>query len=374
VQQPILGAEQMPMRKQWNLQQLDQRDSTLLKGLAIVFIVLHNFFHFVSPARQNEFTFDPGAYRVFLQEVVRPSHAIQAFFSFFGFLGIQAFIFISAYGLAKSHWDGPATWTEFMRSRIKKLYPMFLLIVLPWLIATTVLAGPWSMVHSILLPVVAALLGVSTLLGFGLPPVGPWWFIPFIMQMYALWFGLRWVARRFGWQGLLAMAAAGIAITCVFNPLLASRNINLLMTPIGRMPAICLGILAARYPVRIHGWLASIGVAVLLLGNAYAALFPFAAFGSLLAMLWIYDRVRGLVRDSGLLFRIGECSLLIFLLNAIVRNQLVSYASTPGWQLYCGFISAALSIAVANLIARLVETPRVKKPASVPVLGTTSEV
>lgn len=357
------------MRTLSNLHELDQRDSTMLKGLAIVSIVLHNFFHYVSPAHQNEFIFHPGAYRIFLQEASHPSHLIQASSSFFGFLGIQVFIFLSAYGLAKSHWEGPATWAEFMWGRIKKLYPMFLLILVPWLFATTVLAGPSRMVHSILPSVAAALLGVSTLVGFDLPPIGPWWFIPFIMQMYALWFGLRWVAKRFGWRGLLGMAAVGIAMTCLLDPLLASRSINLLTTPIGHMSAICLGILAARYPVRIHGALAAAGVVLLLLGNVYAALFPFAAFGSLLAMLWIYGQVRGLVRDSALLFRIGECSLLIFLLNAIVRNQLVSYASTPGWQLYCGFLSAALSIAIANLIARLIEPPQAAKPTGLPALG-----
>jgi len=363
----------MPMRKLSNLQQLDHRDSTLLKGLAIVAIALHNFFHVVSPAHQNEFVFHPGAYRVFLQEASLPSHSIQACFSFFGFLGIQVFIFLSAYGLAKSHWDGPATWTEFMWGRIRKLYPTFLLIILAWAFATTVFAGPSRMVHSILPRLVAALLGVSTLIGLDLPPIGPWWFIPYIMQMYALWFGLRWVTKRFGWRGLLGMAAVGLAITWVLNPLLASRTINLVTTPIGTMPAICLGILAARYPVRIHGSLAAAGVAVLLLGNVHAALFPFAAFGSLLAILWMYEKMRGLVRDSALLFRIGECSLLIFLLNAIVRNQLVAYASTPGWQLYCGFLSATLSIAIANLIARLLERPQAAKPAALPALGAISK-
>jgi hypothetical protein len=39
-----------------NLQQLDHRDTAVLKVWPTA-IVLHNFFHFVSPARQNEFLF-----------------------------------------------------------------------------------------------------------------------------------------------------------------------------------------------------------------------------------------------------------------------------------------------------------------------------
>lgn len=359
-------------RKIDNLQQLDHRDSTILKGLAILPIVLHNFFHAVSPAQQNEFFFRPGGFLVFLAETRQPSHLIQAFFSFFGHLGVQMFIFLSAYGLARSHWEGPATWAEFMWSRVKKLYPTILLIVLPWLFAEIVATGPGRVFHTVFPPVAAALLGISTLVGFDLPPIGPWWFIPFTMQLYAMWFGLRWVARRFGWPGLLALAVLGVGVTSFVNPLLAGRTINLLTTPFGRMPSLCLGILAARFPVRIPGWLAGCGFAVLLLGNIYSAVFPLAAFGILLTMLWGYPLLREVLRGSALLFRIGECSLLLFLLNGIVRNQLAGYPTSPATQLFWGFFSAALSLALSNLIARLLEPAATAKPVSVPALGAIS--
>ncbi|MGA8108635.1 MAG: hypothetical protein WB974_04330, partial [Acidobacteriaceae bacterium] len=98
---------------------LDRRDTTVLKGLAIAAIVFHNFFHFVSPARQNEFTFDPARFPVFLHTVVQPDLAIQAIFSFFGHFGVQVFVFLSAYGLSMSHWDDPAPWARFLWGRVK---------------------------------------------------------------------------------------------------------------------------------------------------------------------------------------------------------------------------------------------------------------
>ena len=350
------------------LDQLNHRDSTVLKALAILAIVLHNFFHAVSPARQNEFRFHPGAFQIFLHEVSQPSHAVQAFFSFFGHLGVQVFIFLSAFGLAKSHWDDTSSWRQFMWGRIRKLYPTILLIVTPWACSTALWMGPHRMLKEVAPGLVAMLLGLSTLIGFGLPPVGPWWFIPYIMQFYAMWLLLRWVAKRFGWQGLVLLAAGCALLAQLTDPALAYRSIDLLTTPIGRMPAICLGIAAARYRIRISGALAAAGVAALILGNVYSAAFPLSFVGVLLVSLWLYMRLRDVLGKSRLLVRIGECSMLIFLLNAIVRNRLLGYATSPASQLFWGFLSAALSIAISHVIALLLEPQR--GPAAV----TTNEL
>jgi len=225
----------------------------------------------------------------------------------------------------------------------------------PWSFSLAIYGGPYHLIRDILPPVTAALLGISNVIGFDLPPVGPWWFIPFIMQLYALWFVLRWVAKRFGRVGLLLVAGLGLAFTYGLNPLLAHRTINLLTTPIGRLPTICFGIYAARSSVRITHVTAAAGFAALVLGSMYSAVFPFAPLGILLVMLWAYVRFRNVLRGSSILLRIGECSLLIFLLNGVVRNRLVEYATTPERQLYWGFLSAGLSLAICNLIARLLE-------------------
>src|SRR5260221_10559693 len=98
------------------LSDLNKRDTTVLKGLAITAIVLHNFFHLVSPVHPNEFAFDAARFRLFLDIVKHPSLMLQAFFSFFGHYGVQIFIFLSAYGLAKSHWADSSDWITFMWS------------------------------------------------------------------------------------------------------------------------------------------------------------------------------------------------------------------------------------------------------------------
>ncbi len=330
---------------------LDARDTTILKGIAIFAIVFHNFFHAVSPVHQNEFTFDPKRFLLFLHTVREPALSIQASFSFLGHFGVQIFIFLSAFGLAKSHWDAPENWAAFMAGRVKKLYPMFGLVVLPWIIMACIQHGPLTIIKSFGLQLALMFVGLSPFLpGHGLPPVGPWWFIAFIVQFYAIWPLLRRLTAKFGWPGLLVLSLLCIAVTSAADPLLAHWSINLLETPIGRMPNICFGIVAARYPIRIRIPLALAACAVWLLGNLYGALWPFTFTAALIGMLWIYGKLRGTLRGSGVVERIGRYSLPIFLVNGIIRNEFVTLASSATLQLVFACLSAIASFVVAIII------------------------
>src|SRR5579862_1722318 len=347
------------------LHNLDPVDSAILKALAITAICLHNFFHLIMPVRQNEFSFSAARFTAFLHTAQDPSLAVQAFFSFFGHYGVQVFVFLSAYGLAKAHWDRNETWSAFMWSRIRKFYPTFLVIVGGWAVGEAVLLGPLVFVKQMGLHLVLMLLGVSTLVGFGLPQIGPWWFIPFIVQFYAVWPFLRKLTHRFGWRVLLALSLFALVTTWLANPLLSRWGLNLLYTPIGRLPVLCMGIAAARYPLRIRGSLAAVAAIVLLLGSHYAPLWPFTMPSALLLALWAYIRLRDSLRSFLWLKRLGEYSLLVFLLNAIVRNHSWLFVHSPGLQLLCGCASTLLSFALAAAIHEaLVAGPRPAKVRS----------
>ncbi len=326
---------------------LDTQDTAILKGLAITAIVFHNFFHFVSPARQNEFTFDPARFMVFLDTVKHPSLAIQAFFSFFGHLGVQVFIFLSAYGLSRSHWDDPTSWIGFMGGRIRKLYPQFALVVVPWFVVSAIHSMSLAVSGWFGLDLAFLFFGLPSVLGYGIPPVGPWWFIPFIVELYAVWPLLRTITNRFGWYGLLVLAVLCLAVGHAVDPLMTRWSTNLMFTPIGRMSVICFGVAAARYPIRINAPLALAGLAVLLLGSRYGVLWPLSFIGALIVALWMYMQVRGALRKIPFLVRLGDYSLLVFLLNAIVRDQFLPYATSPALQLLFGVATAVVSFGVA---------------------------
>lgn len=350
------------------LQDLDTRDSAILKGLAITAICLHNFLHLITPVRQNEFAFDPARFTLFLQTAQHPSTALQAFFSFFGHYGVQVFVFLSAYGLAKTHWNTDESWSTFMGGRIRKLYPTFLVIVGGWAIGEAVLLGPALFVKQMGLHVVLLLLGVSTLAGYGLPLIGPWWFIPFILQFYAIWPFLRKLTHRFGWRALLALSFASLLVTWFANPLLKHWSLNLLYTPLGRLPVLCMGIAAARYPLRIRTSVAAVALGVLLLGSHYESLWLLTMPSALLLSLWTYIALRDSLRSFAWLARLGEYSLLVFLLNAIVRNHRWLFVHSPALQLLCACASTALSFALAAIIHHALTSPahaREKAPSRI---------
>lgn len=345
------------------LDTLDKRDTTILKALAILAIVFHNFFHIAIKVHENEFDFRPERFGAFMEAVVHPSLTIQALFAFYGHYGVQIFIFLSAYGLARTHWDDPSPWHSFMWSRVKKLYPMFTLVVLFWAALVAMHVGTLWVIRDASPHILLMLAGVSTLVpNLGLPPVGPWWFIPFIMQAYALFPFLRWLTRRYGWPSLFVLSVLCYFIAHLANPVLAHWMINLSMTPIGRMRVLCLGIIAARYPIRIRSYLALPAFAVFILGSRYFAFSHFSSLAAVIACLWLYGKLRPWLRGSNNLTKIGQYSLGIFLVNGIVRVPIVFFARTPDLQLTLSIANAAISIAIASFFHYLL-SPSHKRTA-----------
>ena len=352
------------------LRELDKKDTAILKGLAIAAIVFHNFFHLVIPVHENEFSFDPARFSVFLHYFVHPATTIQSFFAFYGHFGVQVFIFLSAYGLAKTHWDDTESWSSFMWNRIKKLYPMFGLAVLFWALLAIIQIGPVNLIKGSGLEIMCMLAGFSTLVpGMGFPPIGPWWFIPFIMQFYVLWPLLRKLTMKLGWPALVVLSIACYAIAHYANPVLGHWSISLAMTPIGRMRVICLGIIAARYPIRINAYLAIPAFAIMILGSEIHDLAHFTSLAVVVLTLWLYIKAQPLLRRFRSLEQIGNYSLAIFLLNGIVRVPFLSFVTTPFSQIALACASAAVTLALSTFFSYLVEEfPKVAAaPVEVPV-------
>jgi peptidoglycan/LPS O-acetylase OafA/YrhL len=337
------------------LRALARRDTVVMKALAISAIVFHNYFHLLANSvRENEFDFDAARFRRLMEVLPDPALAIQGLFSFFGHFGVQVFIFLSAYGLAKSHWEDPSSWHRFLWGRVKKLYPVFGLIVLPWLLMYSIVTGPVKGL-STGVQLLCMGLGISSLLpGVGLPPIGPWWFIPFIIQFYALWPLICRFVKRFGPRGLLGAACLSMLILVLANPYLLRWSINLLETPIGHLPELCLGIVAARYRTHPRTYYVIGAIFVLLLGSVLRTLWPLTFMAALVVFVVAYFRLRGFLRSSAVLQTIGRYSLLVFLLNGFVRFFFLPYAATPSLALPFALISALTCFTVAAILQSVV--------------------
>lgn len=339
---------------------LDLRDSTTLKGIAILAIAFHNYFHLLSPARENEFNFDPRRVFSLIAAVQDPRYCVQGLFSFFGHLGVQVFIFLSAYGLATRYWDNRTGWVPFVWGRACKIYPMFLVSIGLWAVILGLpngLAGPLELTRANSGSLVLTVLGVSNLVpGHGIPPVGPWWFIPFIIQLYCLWPLLRACASRFGPKGLAVLSAGSLFLVITTNGFLIDHwSLDLLLSPIGCLPVICLGIAAARFGYFPNRAGVAVAACIFLASNFFGPVFPLGFPCATVVMIWMYVQLRAILPGLALWHRAGLSSMALFLVNGFARDPFFEMASSVrnwGLELFLGFAAVAYAYAMAELLTR----------------------
>ena len=335
----------------------DTRDCLVLKGLAILAISFHNYFHLLSRVQENEFDFSQQRFFTYLASLREPQRILSASFSFLGHYGVQVFVFLSAYGLALRYWDDEP-WFAFVWGRVRKIYPMFLMAIVLWALWVGLVRGPFGPLEVLWLQgkvLLLTLLGLLNIVPWhGQLPVGPWWYMPFIMQVYCLWPLLRKFARRFGMHGLCALSVISLILTYALNDTLAARwSISILQTPIGHLPECCLGIAMARYGYRPGAVTAAAATVIFILGNCLHEFWLLSFISGLTMTIWLYRQFRPMLRGCGALAKVGSYSMALFLVNGFVRLPFVLVAARMGlWylKLLFGVESASVALAVALLM------------------------
>lgn len=339
----------------------DARDCLILKGLAILAISFHNYFHLLSRAQENEFDFSQQRFLVYLASLGAPERILSASFSFLGHYGVQLFVFLSAYGLALRYW-GEEPWLGFVWGRVRKLYPMFLLAIGLWALWVGFvrgLFGPFEVLWLQRKVLLLTLLGLLNIVPWHRQlPVGPWWFMPFIMQLYCLWPLLRRFVRRFGAPGLCALSVISLTLTYALNDTLAARwSISILQTPIGHLPECCLGIAMARYSYRPGPVTAAASTLIFILGNGLRQFWLLSFISGLVTIIWLYIQFRPILRRCSALAKVGGYSMALFLVNGFVRLPFVLVAARMGlWYLRLLFSVESTSVALAVALLMTVAT------------------
>jgi peptidoglycan/LPS O-acetylase OafA/YrhL len=341
---------------------LTQDDSLRLKGLGILMIVLHNFFHLLSTTpRENEFYFKRANSNALVNILLEsPEEIIRCLFSFFGHFGVQIFIFVSAYGLTRKFMASrPAYWT-FIKSRYVKIYPIFLLAIGLWLSKIAVFSGLTKSLDSLFSKdLLYCVLSVSNLVpGQHYKPIGPWWFMSFIFQFYFIFPLLfRYSQKAKDW-GLILLGAVGILFMFSFNDYIVKNlKVNLFFTFIGHLPEISLGILWARGKISIkHPVLICLAAAIVFaLGVPYKSWWYLNHICALILILGVYHLVRPCFKSSlfnKLLLLYGTISLPLFLTNGYLRHPLLGMAKKAScWYMSISYALAFLLLATIVSLA-----------------------
>ena len=336
---------------------ISRADTDFYKGVGILLIVLHNYFHWVRPnTGENEFGFNVERTQRLIDGLSwQPLESANLLLDYFGHYGVQVFVFLSAYGLARAYAERDPRWITFMLGRIARIYPVFLLAIVAHFIFVVT---PWS--PDAWWFVKAYLLKLSTLSAF-VPDmqfslVGPWWFFPFIVQFYAAFPLLNALVRRHGTWTLIAIGSTGVVASAALNPWLTDHGVNLYVTVVGHLPVLCLGIYLARCNgVAVSGVAAALAAVVFVAGWWSRPPWLLAPVCVTVALLYVLPRLAGVIGRWRLADRFvrhcGVVSLPLFAIHGLIRDPFTSAANAQGqwWSTLAGAAAfLALSLVAAQ--------------------------
>ena len=369
---------------------LSRTESSALRGIAILGIILHNYCHFLGFAvKENEYKFDPSRPMQFLDKLFSfDSDLFIHFFSFLGHYGVPIFLFISGYGLVKKYeaqpkGGEPASAKEaspsgrFGGAFIKKHFlKLFRLMIIGYL----VFIGIYLLRHSDGAQVyswdrVLAQL-TMTINFFYFDPdhiikPGPYWYFGLMLQLYILYILVihRW---RSNWL-LAALAIGSIALECCFVDSPDWLN-YIRYNFIGALLPFCMGIWIARGEEPLSNSrppsCSPAGAPILRFFTLHSSLFTlvvsalFVLFGSLSFWTWLLVPVFvvtgaiatvKLISNSSLftlhssLSWFGSISAMLFVMHPIARELIISHYRRI--DIYGGvFIYLLSSVALAMLL------------------------
>jgi len=322
------------MKFHFTIRSFSREETTFLKGIAILLIVLHNYYRWVIPVTgENEFWFNALAINrswIFLRN--NPLEFFHVFFNFLGHYGVQAFIVISAYGLTLSYQKSHPPYGRFVLHRFNKLYPSLILAGIGYIIFTLFISGNLIGINTLKDLGIQFTLFANLVPGKAMTITGPWWFYSFIFQFYLIFPLLIWIHRKTGWIGLVGLVAIGYLFTIFLYQPMNQANLNPYFTFMGHLPELCLGIfLSSREKVKLPWWAFLLALGILVGGNIFSWLWPFANLAaavilvvSIQGMIRIKARMKGLY---ALISAIGAISMYLFAVHGFLRSPFLGLAN-----------------------------------------------
>lgn len=240
-------------------EQISRKETSAMRGIAILAIVLHNYSHWLRKiVQENEYQFHELNVRRVMVELSHPSwELIVHLLSFFGHYGVPVFVFLSAYGLVKKyerHDSRCESGISFFVSHYKKLFLMMIVGYVAFVLVDYMTPRPnkyefWNVVGQ---------LGMFSNL-YANPShdiwPGPYWYFGLMVQLYAFY---RFILYP-GKGSLMGLAPKRYHIPLLSLLLASSLLAQLFFEPegvalewyrynfFGSLPVFIAGILFARY-------------------------------------------------------------------------------------------------------------------------------
>ena len=221
-------------------------NSQVLRGLAILSIILHNYTHWMHGAIfENEFTYQAWHVSKLLNYLSNPDGRLPLqLLSFFGHYGVVIFVFLSAYGLEKKYGRStkevrplPFIWTHYL-----KLLSMCIVGYAAYLLLNTFyISYPASTIFGVLSQL--TMLCNLQICSFDTFAPGPYWYFGLMLELYVVY---RLLLFRHSWSvivGAILVCSIAQAFVTPDGAVMTWLRTNF----VGSILPFGLGLLYARY-------------------------------------------------------------------------------------------------------------------------------
>lgn len=326
-------------------------ECSILRGLAILCIILHNYSHSLPGiAKENEFAFSASHNEYFCQTIIGKDFILNLF-SYWGYLGVPIFVFLSGYGLTQKYDKCKKIYaSNFLRSHYLKLFVPLLLGTLVYMVISFYVGSLEYSIPRIILQCTMLLNIVYPYECYYAP--GPYWYFGLTMQFYIIYY-------LFVYKKTLNYLIVLTILSHIILALLQNYTKVLIFTKynfIGWMLPFCMGVIFSR---KLNDKIIPKKLLIIFISSSFLLLIIFGYSYQLWLMIPIIVVIIALCLIKLLPSRllpifnyIGKVSLLIFVIHPIVRNLTLSLALNNNY--YWG-ISAyvSITICVAFLVSQV---------------------
>ena len=310
---------------------LSINDSNFLKGIGILLIAFHNFFHHIAPMTgENEFDFSIlRIHNLWSGITDNPLNIIDLLFSYFGHYGVQIFILISGYGLMRAYGNRKLSWRKFMTKRLNKLYPTFIFA----LIILAIFIKLWG--HT-LYPWVEYLEKITFATNFIPGKIfslnGPWWFYGMIVELYMIFPLLVLTNKKMPKIGLFGIALLSYVIMLLWGDFFIMHEQSLHFHFLGNLPVFIFGMMIARKDnFKIHWSLIIAAVLLFAVGNLNSVMYYFSHLSIAILLLLSSLKLQNILNTNGKLSRViyfyGEISMYLFAIHGFLRQPFIDFVN-----------------------------------------------
>lgn len=308
------------------MQVISRNECTILRGIAILGIILHNFCSKLPGAvEENEFYFKLESPIQLLHEICHPTMGLLShLFSFFGHYGVAMFVFLSGYGLAVKYEQSSsqqATFKTFFLHNLTKFWKYYIPGTIIYLVIYVPMEG-WLPIHLPLLSVQSLFLANLIPSAVMVPYI--YWYFGMAMQLYVVY----WVCLRNRSAGMLfVIAAFQITVQYAVFTFFQAHAIGLMayfsVNCGSWLMLFAAGIYIARYgyPKIMRNYrktTIALLIAIFLLGQVIDYLWPFAALCIVGLNVLIASRLNKSVLGK-YIYRVGILSAIIFVAQPTTR-------------------------------------------------------